>query len=163
MRKTLLDTGAPVGHIKNSGRNPTGKVLRSLVAPTPPHYSLGAVQSLVSVAGSTRSRDVTPAPRLPAGEAGNQKEIARHHPVAHITHVGSVTTDTGKKWSKQAVGAWQAVGGDALGHRTSSMTAAGTTKCRLAILMGGYNDTESAFAKTPWTCETTKPFSHDER
>ena len=23
--------------------------------------------------------------------------------------------------------------------------------------------TESAFAKTPWTCETTKPFSHDER
>jgi len=24
-------------------------------------------------------------------------------------------------------------------------------------------DTESAFAKTPWTCETTKPFSHDER
>jgi len=23
--------------------------------------------------------------------------------------------------------------------------------------------TESAFAKTPWTCETTKPFSHDQR
>jgi len=23
--------------------------------------------------------------------------------------------------------------------------------------------TESAFAKTPWTCETTKPFSHNER
>jgi len=26
-----------------------------------------------------------------------------------------------------------------------------------------YDDTESAFAKTPWTCETRKPFSQDER
>jgi len=31
------------------------------------------------------------------------------------------------------------------------------------LIAAGVHHTESAFAKTPWTCGTTKPFSHDER